>query len=133
MYSPSTLLFFFLMIRRPPRSTRTDTLFPYTTLFRSGGSPKCGQWNRPLSATSGRMREKRRAIRYRGQERLRQALRCRSRQKRAKMSQEIQRYHVGCASSETSLFLLPLRKENDLFNWIVKIITNSDVEQVLCG
>src|SRR3546814_2329322 len=29
-------MFFFLMIRRPPRSTRTDTLFPYTTLFRSG-------------------------------------------------------------------------------------------------
>src|SRR3546814_10920596 len=29
-------LVFFLMIRRPPRSTRTDTLFPYTTLFRSG-------------------------------------------------------------------------------------------------
>src|SRR3546814_20775972 len=28
--------FFLLMIRRPPRSTRTDTLFPYTTLFRSG-------------------------------------------------------------------------------------------------
>src|SRR3546814_13836506 len=28
-------MFFFLMIRRPPRSTRTDTLFPYTTLFRS--------------------------------------------------------------------------------------------------
>src|SRR3546814_15545903 len=29
------LFFFFLMIRRPPRFTRTDTLFPYTTLFRS--------------------------------------------------------------------------------------------------
>src|SRR3546814_16397650 len=29
-------LFFFLRQRRPPRSTRTDTLFPYTTLFRSG-------------------------------------------------------------------------------------------------
>src|SRR3546814_8601249 len=29
------LFVFFLMIRRPPRSTRTDTLFPYTTLFRS--------------------------------------------------------------------------------------------------
>src|SRR3546814_18572042 len=29
------LHFFFLMIRRPPRSTRTYTLFPYTTLFRS--------------------------------------------------------------------------------------------------
>src|SRR3546814_15611953 len=28
-------VFFFFMIRRPPRSTRTDTLFPYTTLFRS--------------------------------------------------------------------------------------------------
>src|SRR3546814_1896222 len=28
-------MFFFLMIRRPPKSTRTDTLFPYTTLFRS--------------------------------------------------------------------------------------------------
>src|SRR3546814_12799462 len=28
-------VFFFLMFRRPPRSTRTDTLFPYTTLFRS--------------------------------------------------------------------------------------------------
>src|SRR3546814_15999692 len=35
------------MLRRPPRSTRTDTLFPYTTLFRSplfpGGSPSSGQ------------------------------------------------------------------------------------------
>src|SRR3546814_8217784 len=29
------MYFFFLMIPRPPRSTRTDTLFPYTTLFRS--------------------------------------------------------------------------------------------------
>src|SRR3546814_10097984 len=40
--------YLFLMIRRPPRSTRTDTLFPYTTLFRSqyrwprasGGCPR---------------------------------------------------------------------------------------------
>src|SRR3546814_7479952 len=31
----SCILIIFLMIRRPPRSTRTDTLFPYTTLFRS--------------------------------------------------------------------------------------------------
>src|SRR3546814_4237670 len=31
--------FFFLMRRRPPRSTRTDTLFPYTTLFRSAARP----------------------------------------------------------------------------------------------
>src|SRR3546814_19445081 len=32
----------FLMIRRPPRSTRTDTLFPYTTLFRSGSQGNGG-------------------------------------------------------------------------------------------
>src|SRR3546814_13211244 len=34
---------FFLMIRRPPRSTRTDTLFPYTTLFRSASANICSQ------------------------------------------------------------------------------------------
>src|SRR3546814_9757930 len=39
-------LFFFLMIRRPPRSTRTDTLFPYTTLFRSCFSPSPAQRER---------------------------------------------------------------------------------------
>src|SRR3546814_3690610 len=42
--------FFFLMIRRPPRSTRTDTLFPYTTLFRSAASLRrhraCGRGGR---------------------------------------------------------------------------------------
>src|SRR3546814_1238230 len=35
MYPFLLMSLFFLMIRRPPRSTRTDTLFPYTTLFRS--------------------------------------------------------------------------------------------------
>src|SRR3546814_16888745 len=35
MYPVFIKFIFFLMIRRPPRSTRTDTLFPYTTLFRS--------------------------------------------------------------------------------------------------
>src|SRR3546814_15093170 len=35
VYAIFCSMFFFLMIRRPPRSTRTDTLFPYTTLFRS--------------------------------------------------------------------------------------------------
>src|SRR3546814_9288004 len=36
------------MIRRPPRSTRTDTLFPYTTLFRSSALSdlqKCAEWS----------------------------------------------------------------------------------------
>src|SRR3546814_13800300 len=36
------LFCFFLMIRLPPRSTRTDTLFPYTTLFRSKDSGEFG-------------------------------------------------------------------------------------------
>src|SRR3546814_2201973 len=35
MITFTVVVLFFLMIRRPPRSTRTDTLFPYTTLFRS--------------------------------------------------------------------------------------------------
>src|SRR3546814_7192932 len=43
------------MIRRPPRSTRTDTLFPYTTLFRSGWAPTgvehCFLWERTLCAS----------------------------------------------------------------------------------
>src|SRR3546814_2441741 len=39
------LFVFFLMIRRPPRSTRTDTLCPYTTLFRSGGVRR--RWPQP--------------------------------------------------------------------------------------
>src|SRR3546814_15892700 len=42
--------FFFLMIRLPPRSTRTDTLFPYTKLFRSvimGNVPQAGQGQAP--------------------------------------------------------------------------------------
>src|SRR3546814_14377048 len=37
----SVFLVLFLMIRRPPISTRTDTLFPYTTLFRSGADDAC--------------------------------------------------------------------------------------------
>src|SRR3546814_12300945 len=37
------------MIRRPPRSTRTDTLFPYTTLFRSGFAVVAQVWNSTLS------------------------------------------------------------------------------------
>src|SRR3546814_2900966 len=41
-----SIVFFFLLIRRPPRSTRTDTLFPYTTLFRSP------TWMPPLRAVA---------------------------------------------------------------------------------
>src|SRR3546814_7223189 len=42
---------FFLMIRRPPRSTRTDTLFPYTTLFRSNPDPITGNGVRKMTDT----------------------------------------------------------------------------------
>src|SRR3546814_15407719 len=51
--------FFFLMIRRPPRSTRTDTLFPYTTLFRSAaaagirGGARDPESGRPLATRYG--------------------------------------------------------------------------------
>src|SRR3546814_4272287 len=37
------------MIRRPPRSTRTDTLFPYTTLFRSHTGRRAARWLWPHS------------------------------------------------------------------------------------
>src|SRR3546814_15327669 len=40
------LRFFFLVIQRPPRSTRTDTLFPYTPLFRSRAGGNAGRGGR---------------------------------------------------------------------------------------
>src|SRR3546814_10854221 len=51
MYLFAFILCFFVLIRRPPRSTRTDTLFPYTTLFRSRprqASPPCRRNRRPV-------------------------------------------------------------------------------------
>src|SRR3546814_5792447 len=44
-------VFFFLMLRRPPRSTRTDTLFPYTTLFRSRRQGAASDENRSRSSS----------------------------------------------------------------------------------
>src|SRR3546814_6963507 len=52
------LVIFFLMIRRPPRSTRTDTLFPYTTLFRSGsGRSRRYRWRTGWRQGSGNGQE----------------------------------------------------------------------------
>src|SRR3546814_18464823 len=51
--------FFFLMSRRPPRSTRTDTLFPYTTLFRSGST-----WRRAPTASRADGRERHAMIEF---------------------------------------------------------------------
>src|SRR3546814_4382938 len=42
------------MIRRPPKSKRTDTLFPYKTLFRSGEQPGAGLERAPGAGLSGR-------------------------------------------------------------------------------
>src|SRR3546814_18243045 len=42
------------MIRRPPRSTRTDTLFPYTTLFRSGNAPEWSEAHSVLRSEHSR-------------------------------------------------------------------------------
>src|SRR3546814_11595728 len=53
-YIDNVIWFFFLMIRRPPRSTRTDTLFPYTTLFRSHPAP-----GRRTPLTTARRRRRR--------------------------------------------------------------------------
>src|SRR3546814_18173541 len=53
-------MFFFLMIRRPPRSTRTDTLFPYTTLFRSvpgSGLCLCGDRRKPLHRAAQKLHD----------------------------------------------------------------------------
>src|SRR3546814_5697828 len=51
-------MFFFLMIRRPPRSTRTDTLFPYTTLFRSAVRPRACRRRRRRRAARGGAEER---------------------------------------------------------------------------
>src|SRR3546814_20409078 len=48
-------LFFFLMIRRPPRSTRTDTLLPYTTLFRSARTTGVGDGDGVARRAPGRV------------------------------------------------------------------------------
>src|SRR3546814_20242859 len=63
-------VFFFLMIRRPPRSTRTDTLFPYTTLFRSPGEaslpPAGGAYGKARRFQPGNSRDGRASARRGG-------------------------------------------------------------------
>src|SRR3546814_17363447 len=55
-------MFFLLMIRRPPRSTRTDTLLPYTTLFRSGAGDHHAAGLRLLMAEAGQRARQMRAV-----------------------------------------------------------------------
>src|SRR3546814_10352890 len=53
-----TWLFFFLLIRRPPRSTRTDTLLPYTSLFRSRRVAVAGGAGTGRAAHGGHQRQR---------------------------------------------------------------------------
>src|SRR3546814_15069082 len=55
-------LLFFLMLRLPPRSTRTDTLFPYTTLFRSLRAVILGDRPAPFAALARRIAQPRKAF-----------------------------------------------------------------------
>src|SRR3546814_5019549 len=59
------------MIRRPPRSTRTDTLFPYTTLFRSSRPARNGMASDPPGRMQGRDAAAQVAILHLGESRLR--------------------------------------------------------------
>src|SRR3546814_17219301 len=52
----SICCFFFLILRRPPRYTRTDTLLPYTTLFRSPTSSRPARWPGSRSPIASRVR-----------------------------------------------------------------------------
>src|SRR3546814_12280387 len=65
---------FFFMIRRPPRSTRTDTLFPYTTLFRSA--------LRELAGEEGQQQDRHDTQRRRAADRARAARERREEQRR---------------------------------------------------
>src|SRR3546814_4600000 len=63
------------MIRRPPRSTRTDTLFPYTTLFRSRGKQRRGRGFDACAPVGGRKEDRvfgkshsQRGFRWKGRE-----------------------------------------------------------------
>src|SRR3546814_8091738 len=68
MSNSFSLEFYFLVLRPPPRSTRTDTLFPYTTLFRSGRWRGTRGPNRPRAAPGGAPRPARRSWRSRSEE-----------------------------------------------------------------
>src|SRR3546814_2249055 len=86
LVSISFLFFFFLRIRRPPRSTRTDTRFPYTTLFRSHqraaqGGTRQRAVRAPLDETLGKVEHQDGLLGHRGELR-HQALEARYQQRR---------------------------------------------------
>src|SRR5690349_23394714 len=70
--TPLRVFFFFLMIRRPPRST----LFPYTTLFRSSYRCSC-RWDSRAASPHGRQRRSRRSEEHTSELQSRRDLVCR--------------------------------------------------------
>src|SRR3546814_8894871 len=100
------------MIRRPPRSTRTDTLFPYTTLFRSFQIGAERAWPCPptlpgecggfwVTARSGRafppMRSEEHTSELQSLMRISYAVFCLKKKKRIKIYQTMNTPHTSCA------------------------------------
>src|SRR3546814_10273278 len=81
------------MIRRPPRSTRTDTLFPYTTLFRSVPADHQQQNGRGCNVQriNGRLRARRNQLRL---------VHPVSRKRKARTKDQIQHHHLHAGRSE---------------------------------
>src|SRR3546814_6069652 len=103
------------MIRQPPRSKRTDTLFPYTTLFRSrpgitGSGPDAADAAQPVAMAAGARRGERRTVR-------RHALR-RSEEHTSEL-QSLMRisYAVFCLKKKKSLFEVMHRLQKALVNY----------------
>src|SRR6188474_3823528 len=92
------LFFFFLMIRRPPRSTRRYTLFPYTTLFRSrprrGGRRRAGR----VHANRGRSRSEEHTSELQSRNDISYAVFCLKKKKKQKKPSQL----THCVNTKTA-------------------------------
>src|SRR3546814_7628548 len=112
------------MIRRPPRSTRTDTLFPYTTLFRSQCSSRSDHFDRARLAGVARPRRGAQGYRHSRGVRARPAVKSRrcaacppSRERSEEHTSELQSlmrisYAVFCLKKKTEQYKLQSQYHN---------------------
>src|SRR3546814_946254 len=116
-----SLCVIFLMIRRPPRSTRTDTLFPYTTLFRSCPETHGGRKARAVGAST-RPQADRRLSRRRTDNASRD--RCRSEEHTSEL-QSLMRisYAVFCLKKTTDTS----KSDETLHVFAVSLFINSEI------